>query len=167
MIPIPTLTGGGFIGIAGGAVILNGAFEGHLSCTDGAINRGSALTVPTNSVLDLSGSTGNSISGQLTVSAGGALNLLGSGTTTLCATLTNSGTVNWQGGRPCPGGARRWDDYYGYICNQPSGLFDIRCDQALTYSTSATFDNAGLSARARAPAPPWSPSNSTTREPWN
>jgi hypothetical protein len=143
MIPSPTLTGPGFIGIAGGVATLYGAFAGHLDYTGGSITRWSALTVLSNAVLDLSGPSAKTISGQLTVAAAGVLNLTGSGMIYLYGALTNNGTVNWQAGDVFVR-ANAFENFYGYICNESDGLFDIQCDQALTDLGNGIFDNAGI-----------------------
>jgi hypothetical protein len=117
--PSPVLSGEGFIGFAS-SVSMNGAFAGHLDWSAGALTSGTRLTVLSN----------------------GVLNLVGSGTKTLSGntTLTNYGTVNWQGGQ--------FDlQYYNAaprVWNCAGGVFDIQCDNALTQENGAgPFYNSG------------------------
>jgi hypothetical protein len=83
---------------------------------------------------------------SLTVLPGGVLNLVGSGTKILdtVSSLTNYGTVNWQGGTLRVDGS---SSSYGTVWNQPGGVFDIQCDEAIGYAPSyyyGLFNNGGL-----------------------
>lgn len=140
--PAPTLNGGGFIGIAGANVNLNGAFTGHLELNGGTITT-TGLTVKPDSVLSVYGNATSTFNGNLYISTNGVLTLSGPGPTYFFSALTNNGLVLWQGGGilvdAMPG-------YQGAIWNQPGAEFDIQCDQWLnqTYYYPAPFNNAGL-----------------------
>ena len=102
--------------------ILPAPLSGTVNWTGGTVNSGTSLTLATNGVLNIVGNV------------------------TLAGPLTNYGPVNWQSGTVTvynyvPGG------YTGAIWNQAGALWNIQCDEALNYETSAGtnfFNNAGL-----------------------
>ena len=115
---------GGTFQTATNAVIngnLAGTFSGTANWTGGSVIAGSPLTVATNGVLNIGGNV------------------------SIYSPLTNNGTVNWQSGTVmvynyAPSG------YTGVIYNQPGALWNIQCDQTLSFYTGANnfFNNAGL-----------------------
>jgi len=86
------------------------------------------------------------VQGALTIASNGVLNLNGSGTLYLACALTNAGTITWTSGDlaldNCLLAA-------GPIVNSVSGLWNIQCDQILSYrcnqvaSANGYFQNAG------------------------
>ncbi|HEV2437668.1 MAG TPA: hypothetical protein VG077_16865 [Verrucomicrobiae bacterium] len=128
--------------LSSGNVVLTPTFE-----TNGTIQSlqldGATLT-GTNVVTGTLGIDGGGLgsASPLTVSASGVLNFNG-GSAYIYAPLTNSGTINWSGGTLSV--YNNANAYTGIINNQPSGLFNIECDQNL--STAAlgfeAFVNTG------------------------
>src|ERR1039458_768580 len=109
------------------------------------INSGN-VTIPADGAFAILDWTGGTIVGSLTVMSNAVLNLSGSSQKNLYAALTNAngGTINWSdtgnltlynnGGSP----------YNGSINNLAGGLFNIQNDQSLSLgSGSEYFNNAG------------------------
>src|SRR5205085_4187955 len=79
----------------------------------------------------------------LTVASNGVMEILGG--VNLLGFLTNSGTVNWQGGDISVYCYGPWWDFHGEIWNQAQAVWNIQCDQTLVgYGALAPFFNAGL-----------------------
>ncbi len=141
-----TLAGGTLVqatilqGANGASVIMNGSvnlnrvtLNGAMAWTGGSIGAGGALTIATNAVLNLAGTS--------------TLGLYGS--------LTNAGTVNWTGTGDLDvySGVNGWD---GAIVNLAGGVFNAQNDQSINQSAYlAYFDNAGMFSK-------W-PGTNTTR----
>jgi hypothetical protein len=121
---------------------VNGTKEtvvGTINWVGGSFNSGTALTVASNGVLNWSGGNLNS-GGSLTVLSNGVLNLLGgSSANYLYSSLTNAGTVNWQGGY-----IYTYASYGAVIWNLAGAQWNIQCDQVLaSESGTVVFNNAG------------------------
>ena len=126
--PSPTMSGAGFVGMAGGTIGLSGSFAGRFDWREGQLSASAGLTVLSNAVL----------------------NLVGSGIKNLSSPLTNYGTVNWQGGDFNVNYSTYYTEY-GAVWNQAGGVFDIQCDQSLHGGISAGFNNAGLVRKSAGP----------------
>ena len=107
------------------------------------INSGS-VTVPANGVFAIMDWTGGQMSGTLTVTSNGVLNISGSAEKDLYCPLTNAGTVNWTGTGHLRVLNYLGGNYFGTIANLAGGLFDIQNDTLLDYySGTELFNNAG------------------------
>lgn len=131
--PIPNLQ------LTGGTIALGPNFENG-SITNLTLN-GATLS-GTNTVTGTLNWLSGSVSGSLTISTTGVLNLSGSSSKTLSAVLTNAGTINWAGTGDFQlinsGGP-------GAIYNLASGIIDAQSDQGLrNYYGGEYFNNAGL-----------------------
>jgi hypothetical protein len=116
------ITSSNFV-LAGGTLMGNNATnDGVMSWTGGSLGAGSALTIASNAVLNISGSN----------------------TLALYGVLTNAGTVNWSG----TGNLEVYNGAYGYtggIVNLAGAVFNVQNDQTVANPYSeGYFDNAGL-----------------------
>ena len=150
MIARLTLLGGTLVGtntVSGELILNNAGINGALSILSGGSVRATNLTITGAMVVEGPGVfnwSGGYLapSSTLSVASNGVLTL---DSVTLAGALANQGTVRWLGG---------WinlrnngGDYTGAIWNEAGGLFDIQCDQALSYdwwSGGARFRNDGL-----------------------
>ena len=119
-----SITSSNFVLVGGTLVGNNAVISGVMSWTGGTLNSGSTLTIATNGVLNISGSS--------------AFNLYGM--------LTNAGTVNWGG----TGNLAVYNGAYGYtggIVNLAGALFNVQNDQTIQVTdyngAVAYFNNAG------------------------
>jgi hypothetical protein len=120
----------GFL-LSAGNVTLAPAFEGdgtiHSLQLDGAFLLGINVVTGT---LGMNGGGLGSAS-ALTVTPAGVLNFNGAALN-LYSPLTNSGTINWTGSGAITIYNNNSSSYNCIINNQPSGLFNIQCDQSLS-----------------------------------
>lgn len=128
--------GTGPVGVNGSPVV-TGTLTGTCGIYGGSLESGTALTIGSSGTLNILSSI--TLYGSLTNS--GTLNITSG--MDLKGPLINSGTFNWQGGE-----LHVFDNsgfgWSGGITNQSGGLFDIRCDQAVTNGEGAPqFHNAG------------------------
>ena len=110
--------------LAGGTLAGDSTIMGVMAWTSGSLAKGASLTVATN----------------------GVLNLGGSSTLILDGSLTNAGTVNWTGtGTLQFGHNNGWgDNAVGWIVNEAGGIFNVQNDQTMVNGFgSPYFDNAG------------------------
>ena len=127
----PNLEGPGTVELADANVVLNNC-TGTLDVSDGELSGTLAGT------LNISG---GQLDGDVTVLPNAVMNI--EGDIQIFGRLINEGTVNWQVGEvdvvnyPPYGWA-------GEIWNETNALWDIQCDQTLSYSDYLpTFNNAG------------------------
>ena len=100
------------------------AASGSINLISGSLGAGASLSVASNAVLSLQGAN---LSGQ----------------------LINQGTVNWQAGNVTV--TTNGSGATGAILNQTGALFDIQCDQILSFNAlPASFHNAGLLRKSSA-----------------
>ena len=151
------VNGPGAVQFSGGTLTLLSSVVPNLALTGGTVIPAASFQGGTITNLTLSGCTlgstnavtgtlnwnGGAVTGPLTITSSGVLNLNGSGTVYLENALTNGGLVNWSSGRltvySCLGPA-------GPIVNLAGGVWNIQCDQTLDLSCSSTnafFQNAG------------------------
>src|ERR1035441_8085446 len=111
---------------------------------DHVIFNSGSVTIPVGGTFAMMDWMGGSISGSLTVTTNGVLNISGSAEKDLYCPLTNSSTVVWSGTGVLrvlnyPGG-----NYFGAIYNLTGGVFDIQSDELLgNYTGTEGFSNAG------------------------
>ena len=89
------------------------------------------------------------IGGALTITSGSTVtigNPGGTGSFNITGTLTNHGTILWQGNSI---GAGADGSGTGHIINAPDGIFDIQCDNSI--SSNIAFDNQGLFLKPNGP----------------
>jgi hypothetical protein len=129
-------TGNGFYGVpASGSATINGPIVNTNFQVSGNITLSN----------DLSGTlwwNSGQIIGNLNITPGGALNLVGSGAKYLLAAVTNSGQVVWSAGS-----STIWS-WYGSsgarLENRPSGLVDVQLDGNFSASSGTpVINNAG------------------------
>jgi hypothetical protein len=126
--------------LASGNVVLTPTFQGS-----GAIQNlqlDGATLIGTNRVSGTLGLDGGALGSStsrapLTVQPGGVLNFNGA-TVTINAPLTNNGTINWSSGNLTI--ANNGSSLTGVLYNQPGGLFNLLCDQSLSYSVGLGFE---------------------------
>jgi hypothetical protein len=138
----PSFQGGTITNLAlsGGTLVGNNTVQGSLTLSNAVIS--GALTVLARGSLTCSGTVFDA-SSTLTVSAGGALNVLGSGLV-VAGVLTNQGTVLLQGGWVLVDNDGA--SVFGAIWNMIGGSWEIQCDQGVVGVNSSTgaFHNAGV-----------------------
>ena len=150
--------------LTGGTVVLDPSFQGG-TITNLTLN-GSTLS-GTNTVSGSLALNGDSVNGMLTVLAGGvctvggttfspasALEIATNGVLNIVSSVnfqgpvTNQGTVNWQAGSiDVISGYYWWGGFNGNgeIWNQPGGVWNLQCDQAMNWwSGDEQFNNAGV-----------------------
>jgi hypothetical protein len=99
---------------------------------------GPGTLVGTNVVTGVLNWTGGWVYGALTVASNGVLNVAGSTDKSLYAQLTNYGTVVWTGGQVLGHGSSG-----AAIYNQPGALWDAQCDLGIYYA-DVVFVNQGI-----------------------
>ncbi len=151
VIPDLALTGGtvalaaGFQGgaitnltLSGSTLAGSNAVTGTLNWMGGSI--AGPLTIAGGALVNWSG---GSADGPVSINANGVLNLVGAGSVTLYAPLTNAGTINWSN-------SVTWHVYNnnasdsGAIYNLSGALLNIQSDQGMNgESVNPFFNNAG------------------------
>jgi hypothetical protein len=130
----------GGLALNGGTLILNPGFQGG-SITNLTLT-GTALS-GTNTVRGMLNWGAGVLYGALTVASNGVLNITGSSLKQLFGPLTNAGNVVWIGSGQVQV-AYSVPNFYGVIYNQAGGLFDLQSDALLnSYVGNEVFNNAG------------------------
>ena len=111
--------------LAGAGLSGSGSFSGGLTWISGEFAPGGTLTIATNGMLTINGST----------------------TLQMYGALTNAGTVNWVGGAFVIQNANGANGgYIGGINNLPGAVFNVQCDQTIGCACYGYeyFNNAGM-----------------------
>ena len=128
--------------LTGGTVDVGPAFQQGGAVTNLTID--GATLGGTNTVTGILNWNNGTIAGPLTIATNGVLNINGSTTMFLAGALTNAGTVIWTGtgSLDVENGASL---YYGLIVNLPGALWNIENNQSLFNNVvgPAYFQNAG------------------------
>jgi hypothetical protein len=123
-------------GVSGSVLVANG---GTLSFNGGTIS--GSLTVAGGALANWS--AGNA-SGPISIATNGVLNVVGSGSVGLYASLTNAGTINWSNSADWYVYNNNTASYSGAIYNLSGALLNIQSDQGIYGEyADAFFDNAG------------------------
>jgi uncharacterized repeat protein (TIGR03803 family) len=136
----PASSGAGQVQFGAGATVTFSGPITNLNLNAGTLAGSNVLT----GTLNWSGGT---LSGPLTITSNGVLSITaGGGSVAVGNALTNAGTVNWLGG-DVHLDACNFDGAAGPVVNLAGGVWNIQCDQSLSYNCSANgngFVNAGM-----------------------